>query len=211
MLLPIVVVAMLLLVAGGWWTFAMFAWLAWERRFQSPALRARIEKGGSASSTGLADVVIFGLPMVIPAVLAFDGLLLVGLFLYVPAWTFPLPEPALFQLLGSVLLFSGLILFTAGAYLTGRYVYSKLPEERPLLQRGPFRYVRHPIYLSFLLIGTGFVLLAMNVLVLLCLSLFVNVKGWNHEEAELERLYGDRYREYRTRTGAFLPRLRPRN
>src|SRR3972149_2445148 len=134
----------------------MFAWLAWERRFQSPALRAQIEKGGSASSTGLADVVIFGLPMVVPSVLAFDGLLR-GLFLYVPA------------------------------------------AERPVLQRGPFRYVRPPIYLSFLLIGTGFVLLAMNVLTLLCLSLFVNVKGWTHEEAELERLYGEGYRKYRKR------------
>lgn len=210
MLLAIVVVAILLLVAGGWWTFAMFAWLAWERRFQSPALRAQIEKGGSASSTGLADVVIFGLPMVVPSVLAFDGLL-VGLFLYVPAWTFLLPEAGLFQMLGAALLFLGLILFTAGAYLTGKYVYSKVPDERPLLLRGPFRYVRHPIYLSFLLIGTGFVLLAMNVLALLCLSLFVNVKGWTHEEAELERLYGERYRQYRKRTGAFLPRLRPRN
>ena len=210
MLLAIVVVAILLLVAGGWWTFAMFAWLAWERRFQSPALRAQIEKGGSASSTGLADVVIFGLPMVVPSVLAFDGLL-VGLFLYVPAWTFLLPEVGLFQPLGAALLFLGLILFTAGAYLTGKYVYSKVPDERPLLLRGPFRYVRHPIYLSFLLIGTGFVLLAMNVLTLLCLSLFVNVKGWTHEEAELERLYGERYRQYRKRTGAFLPRLRPRN
>jgi len=188
----------------------MFAWLAWERRFQSPALRAQIEKGGSASSTGLADVVIFGLPMVVPSVLAFDGLL-VGLFLYVPAWTFLLPEAGLFQMLGAALLFLGLILFTAGAYLTGKYVYSKVPDERPLLLRGPFRYVRHPIYLSFLLIGTGFVLLAMNVLTLLCLSLFVNVKGWTHEEAELERLYGERYRQYRKRTGAFLPRLRPRN
>src|SRR3990172_8198736 len=52
-----------------------------------------------------------------------------------------------FLMFGRVFLFVGLLLLTAGAYLTAKYVFSKMPEERTLLQQGPYRYIRHPIYL----------------------------------------------------------------
>ena len=108
------------------------------------------------------------------------------------------------------LLFLGLPLFTAGAYLTGKYVYSKLPEERPLLQRGPYRYIRHPIYLSFLLTSVGFLLLAENIVMLPLLFALTALRYPKPEEEELIQLYGDAYREYRKRTGRFFPKLRRR-
>jgi protein-S-isoprenylcysteine O-methyltransferase Ste14 len=139
--------------------------------------------------------------------LAIDGLGS-GIVFYGHPWSFFPPFAEVFQVLGAVLLFVGLPLFTAGAYLTGKYVYSKLPDERPLLQRGPYRYIRHPIYLSFLLTSVGFLLLAENFVMLPLLFALTAIRYPKPEEEELIRLYGDSYREYRKHTGRFFPKLR---
>ncbi len=206
--------SVVLLIAGLWWGLTVIAWITWERRFASPAKRlaqesASRDKNRAWVST-LVDLVQFGLPSVLSIGLAVDGLVFGGIVFYAPGWSFLPPFAAAFQVLGAILLFLGLPLFTVGAYLTGKHVYSKLPEERPLLQRGPYRYIRHPIYLSFLLTAAGFLLLAENVVMLPLLFAVSALRYPKAEEEELVRLYGDAYREYRSRTGRFLPKLRLR-
>jgi len=209
-LLPRVAASLLLLLAGVWWGLAVVAWIGWEKRFASAGLRAARDgtpkKKRDWAST-IVDVIQFGLPTVLAVGLAIDGLAS-GIVFYGYPWSFIPPFPEVIQLLGAILLFLGLPLFTAGAYLTGKYVYSKLPEERPLLQRGPYRYIRHPIYLSFLLTSVGFLLLAENIVMLPLLFALTAIRYPKPEEEELIRLYGDSYREYRKRTGRFLPKLR---
>src|SRR2546422_1167388 len=211
-LLPRIVASLLLLLAGVWWGLAVLAWIGWEKRFASAGLRKAREgtpkKKRDWAST-IVDVIQFGLPTVLAVGLAIDGLAS-GIVFYGYPWSFYTPFAAVIQLLGAILLFLGLPLFTAGAYLTGKYVYSKLPEERPLLQRGPYRCIRHPIYLSFLLTSVGFLLLAENIVMVPLLFALTALKYPKPEEEELIQLYGDAYREYRNRTGRFFPRLRRR-
>src|SRR2546425_8876856 len=194
-LLPRIVASLLLLLAGVWWGLAVLAWIGWEKRFASAGLRkARegdTEKKRDWAST-IVDVIQFGLPTILAVGLAIDGLAS-GIVFYGYPWSFFPPFAEVIQVLGAVLLFLGLPLFTAGAYLTGKYVYSKLPEERPLLQRGPYRYIRHPIYLSFLLTSVGFLLLAENI-VMLPLLFALTATRYPKPEEELIRLYGDSYR-----------------
>ncbi len=209
-LLPRVAASLLLLLAGVWWGLAVVAWIGWEKRFASAGLRAArdgtTKKKRDWAST-IVDVIQFGLPTVLAVGLAIDGLGS-GIVFYGYPWSFFPPFAAVIQLLGAFLLFLGLPLFTAGAYLTGKYVYSKLPEERPLLQRGPYRYIRHPIYLSFLLTSVGFLLLAENIVMLPLFFALTAIRYPKPEEEELIRLYGDAYRAYRKRTGRFFPKLR---
>ena len=210
-MLPITVASVLLLLAGLWWTFGVAAWFAWERHFESPGrrearLKDRAERKNRISQ--LEDFLMFGLPMVVPIGLAIDGLVSGGRVFYAAGWSFGLPGAASIQILGAALLFVGLPLFTAGAYLTAKYVFSKMPEERTLLQQGPYRYIRHPIYLAFVLLGIGFILLAQNYVALLVGAFLTAFTYPKEEEEELIRAYGDTYREYRRRTGAFLPQLR---
>ncbi len=209
-MLPLPVAAALLLFAGMWWTFAGAAWLAWERRFRSPGCRdaVRAHRAERKGGPDLLDLFAFGIPMIAPVVLALDGLLGGRFLLYVPASSFVLPASEVFQVIGVILLLLGLPLFTWTSYLTARYVDSKLPGERTLLRHGPYRWVRHPMYLSFLLIPVGHVLLAQHYLALLGLSLVANLKGLAKEEAELGRLFGDAHRDYCRRTGALFPKLR---
>ena len=82
-----------------------------------------------------------------------------------------------------------------------------------LVVNGPYQWVRHPMYVAFLtmLLGAG----------LLADSWFLGLTGPSlivaamilrtpREEEQLEATFGEAYREYVRRTGAFLPRLAPR-
>jgi protein-S-isoprenylcysteine O-methyltransferase Ste14 len=207
--LPILLASALLLTFGLWWGLTVIAWLAWEKRFASPTEPVSTEEPEAKPSlrSRIIDAVEFGLPSVLTVGLAIDGLT-GGRILYAPGWSIPLPFAEAFQGVGTLLLVVGLPLFTVGAYLTGKYVYSKRPEERTLLQRGPYRFIRHPIYLSFMLVGAGFLLLAQNLVVLPLLYFFTAFRYPKDEETELIRRYGDAYVEYRRRTGRFLPKFR---
>ena len=162
-----------------------------------------------ATGRDFLDVLAFGLPTVLSIFLATDGLVGKDLVFYNTLLTYPIPSAEFLQALGIGFLLIALPVLTWSAYLTAKYVLSKAPSGRTLLTRGPYRFIRHPMYLSFGLVGAGLVLLAQNYLMLPVLVLFFNW-GWRQEEAELEHAYGQQYLEYRARTGAFLPRIRRR-
>lgn len=78
-----------------------------------------------------------------------------------------------------------------------------------LVTHGPYRYVRHPLYLMGLISYAGFALLSENALIaLLALVTFIllNVR-LPKEEARLVERFGDDYRAYMRRTGRFLPKI----
>jgi protein-S-isoprenylcysteine O-methyltransferase Ste14 len=72
---------------------------------------------------------------------------------------------------------------------------------------GPFRFVRHPIYLGMDLLGIGTCLWIPTPLVWLGAVLMVVVGDLRAraEELLLERAFGDRYIAYRIRTRRFIP------
>ncbi len=209
-MLPVVLVSVLLAVFGVWWGLTVIAWITWEKRFASPGKSASslqdTEKKPSWKSK-LIDAIEFGAPTVLAVGLAVDGFTGRAILL-AAGWSIPVPFSEGLQILGAVLLFAGLSLFTVGAYLTGRYVYSRPPAERPLLQKGPYRFIRHPIYLAFMLVAAGFILLALNLVMLPLVYMFTAIRYPKQEEPELIKLYGDGYREYQQRTGRFLPKFR---
>src|SRR2546425_8003329 len=82
--------------------------------------RRNTEKERDWAST-IVDVTQFGLPTVLAVGLAIDGLASGIVFYRYPWSSFP-PFAGVLQVLGAVLLFLGLPLFTAGADLTGKYV-----------------------------------------------------------------------------------------
>ncbi len=91
-----------------------------------------------------------------------------------------------------------------------RYVYGRPPNQRPLLKTGPYRHVRHPVYLSFILFGVGTVLVSLNFLMLITLSYmtFMAYTYQAEEEQELRQKYGVGYEEYAKSTGGFIPKTR---
>ena len=79
-----------------------------------------------------------------------------------------------------------------------------------LVTKGPYRWIRHPLYTTGLILLTGLSLLAANAfiatLVLLIGGLIVGVVI-PREEASLVQTFGERYQRYRQHTGRLMPSL----
>jgi protein-S-isoprenylcysteine O-methyltransferase Ste14 len=115
------------------------------------------------------------------------------------------------QGLGVFLIAGGLALhWWARAHLRHFYVEDvQFSSDQQLVDTGPYRYVRHPVFTSFFLIAAGLLLVNPAVpTLLLCLYAFVDFgRAARREEALLtERL--PEYAGYMRRTGRFLPKCR---
>ena len=79
-----------------------------------------------------------------------------------------------------------------------------------LMDDGPYRWVRHPFYLSYLLGYVGSFIAAPNAVSLGCIVLMAGIYVWaaRFEEAKFARSpLADAYAHYRRRTGLVFPRL----
>ena len=82
--------------------------------------------------------------------------------------------------------------------------------DQTVVSTGPYKCIRHPAYSGLLLIAAGFGLSRGNVLsVVLCAVLPLPAIVWriHVEEAELNRVLGQAYGTYQTRTARLVPWL----
>jgi len=82
--------------------------------------------------------------------------------------------------------------------------------EHTLVTTGPYRWVRHPFYVTFILALLANSLVVANWFVFATgiLAFLLLVVRTRTEEAKLIERFGDDYRRYMARTGRFFPRIR---
>jgi protein-S-isoprenylcysteine O-methyltransferase Ste14 len=84
-------------------------------------------------------------------------------------------------------------------------------QNHTLVTAGPYRWIRHPMYLAFFVVGAGLFLLSANGLIGLTnlgSVAWMYRKRAPEEEAMLLEHFGDSYDRYMHRTGRLLPRIR---
>ncbi len=224
-LLPAVIAASVLLIAtvgfGAFhtWPYGFWYWafhLVWKRHYRIERFwPEEVEPSESVHrlSTRLRAWVIeiswFSLALVLPLSLAVDGVLhLFGIFYSVGLSFFTVYDTYL-QVVGvGALSASVVILAWADSYLA-RYLYGTPPEKRRLVKLGPYKHVRHPVYLCFILFGVGVLLLSLSYLMLATLVLLSYLAHFYQsvEERALQQTYGTEYEQYKTITGGFFPRV----
>jgi protein-S-isoprenylcysteine O-methyltransferase Ste14 len=107
-----------------------------------------------------------------------------------PAWQFPFPHAC--PIVGGVLMVVGGFLFVAGLVRLGRGL-TPLPYPKDgaeLIQTGPYKLVRHPIYSGGLILSLGWALYVQGWLTLLyvfALFVFLDVKSRREEKWLAER------------------------
>jgi len=108
------------------------------------------------------------------------------------------------RICGGVIILAGLILTATGAWTFKRADTPVRPFEQAttLVTAGVYRYTRNPMYLGLLimLIGAWIALGKLSPLLIIPVFFFVIREGFVLPEEEfLEKIFGDQYRNYRSR------------
>jgi len=82
---------------------------------------------------------------------------------------------------------------------------------RGLVLRGPYRLVRHPVYLGEIVAGFGILLTRPHLLTLALLVVFIAFQYWRtvFEERALATAFPSEYPAYRVRVPRLFPLLAP--
>jgi len=121
------------------------------------------------------------------------------------------------QLLGVLLEIAGGLLFSAAARALGSQMTPAIQVQQghQLLQSGPYRRIRHPVYTAIIAIALAQTLLFLSPLAALLTLLMVGLAEYRArlEESLLSspEAFGATYEAYMARTGRFLPRLRSKS
>ncbi len=104
----------------------------------------------------------------------------------------------------------GLLLVTAAYLIRSGHVVVK-HEQRPsgVVSTGAFRYVRHPLYLGSIMFYLGLTVSTASLfsLVLVVLIFFFYNYIAKYEEKLLENQFNEEYRDYKKRTGKWVPMI----
>lgn len=120
-----------------------------------------------------------------------------------------LPTPVRYWLGGLVIVAAVLLLGYRAIAMMRRSGQSEIPwtPVTRLLEDGPYRFTRNPMYLQLVLLCIGFGVLLANVWIIIFTPLVVWVLqrlAIIPEEEYLERQFGEEYREYRRRVRRWL-------
>ncbi len=126
-------------------------------------------------------------------------------------WILPLPfgVPKVLEWLGYVLMLLGIGL-AGGAVSRFRQVHTTTHPDgsvMTIVTRGPYRFSRNPIYLGFVCLLVGFSFAFRTYWGLILSPLFIvlmNMLVIQHEEAYLERKFGETYTSYKSRVRRWL-------
>lgn len=144
--------------------------------------------------------------------MALSALVIVSLVIYLYLqWMFE--QPVLAQIAGLLLEAASLALFWAAIFASREAkLLLAFDEKHPhgLVSIGPYKIVRHPFYLSYLIFWTGWAVATWHVLAVPALALIF----WVYVVAALgeERKFAasplaDAYREYKARVGFLWPKI----
>ncbi len=186
------------------WPYALIFWAAFALAFLPDSRIAWRRSEGWATSQDAYSKLVLMLSQVVGMNIAF------AIALTVPFGA--LPYPVLFFWVGVVALIAGGLLRvhcrrTLGSNFTGAVI---VRADHAVIERGAYRYVRHPSYTGALVMFFGIGAALANwislatLLVLVVIAFFYRV---NVEERALVAVVGDPYRHYMQRTKRFLPFL----
>jgi len=143
------------------------------------------------------------------------GTVLLFLIKYYTVFGLPTLAPSLvlaIQIVGFLIFYAGAALLNWAIIVAGKYLRPSTAgvyEEHKLIRTGPLGIVRHPYYVSYVLIPVGLSLALLTwwpLVPALCVVIGMYPTARTEEEMLIER-FGEEYIEYRRQVGMFFPRL----
>jgi protein-S-isoprenylcysteine O-methyltransferase Ste14 len=126
--------------------------------------------------------------------------------------TFSSPYDMAIQIAGLVFFYVGTAIYNLNIIIAGKYLRpapSGTLKKQRLIRKGPFALIRHPLYVSYILILTGLSGILLSFWILIP-ALFVMIGIYPSAKAEedilIEQL-GDEYLTYKKDVGMFFPKI----
>jgi protein-S-isoprenylcysteine O-methyltransferase Ste14 len=115
-------------------------------------------------------------------------------------------------IVGFIIFYTGAMIYNLNIVFAGRHLRpapSGVPQNHQLVKSGPFAIVRHPLYVSYILILVGLSLILHIYWILLpAVAVITGIYPTAKTEEEmLIRQFGDEYRQYQKTVGMFFPKL----
>lgn len=139
-------------------------------------------------------------------------LLAIGAYLLNPAWMVwaQVNVPLWLRWLGAALMLGAAPLVVWVMRSIGRNISETVltKASHELVTTGPYRWVRHPLYTTGLVLLTGLSFLTANAFIaglVLLIGVLIGSVVIPREEAALIETFGERYQRYRQHTGRLLP------
>ena len=114
--------------------------------------------------------------------------------------------PWVFRLISALcLIILGILLVR----LAEKALFHEELESPTVIDTGILGHVRHPLYLGVLIIYVGFIIGTFSIIsfvIFIFVALIYN-KLATYEEQDLERIFGEKYLEYKSRVPRWIPRL----
>ena len=140
------------------------------------------------------------------------------ILLFAPRWRVGvlhlalLPKAAAIGGIGVAVTFGGIAFAIWARYVLGSNWSSQVAirEDHELIQAGPYRWIRHPIYTGIITAAWGTAIVVGQLgafLGVILVTLGFAYKG-KQEELNLHATFGESWMAHRQRTGMFLPRMR---
>ena len=127
--------------------------------------------------------------------------------------TFSTPYKTAIQILGFIIFYTGAITYNMNIIIAGKFLRpapSGTLENHKLVKEGPFSVIRHPLYVSYILILSGLSLVFLCYCLLIP-TLFIIIGIYPTAKAEEDTLieqFGDEYIKYKQQVGMFFPKSR---
>ena len=142
---------------------------------------------------------------ILPRALGVINLAVLFLGEYFTNWPPKLNENQIAIVLGSLIAAAGFVYWMAATYFMRHAFHTK-----ELITNGPFKNVRHPMYVGAYgtMIGVGMIFFSWLWFAILAIFIPVWYLDCRIEEKQMTGIRGDEYLHYKTQSGMFLPRLR---
>lgn len=179
------------------WCFLLLWWL-WAARGNKPAVQGE---------PWLTRILLYWTPLVVAFALLGPSEWFTGSFLREAI----LPHTTPIFALALVLVMLGVALACWSRHVLGRNWSSvvQIKRDHDLIDTGPYRYVRHPIYTGILLAFVGSAINVGDVRGIVAVAILL-ASFWRKlrmEERMLGEAFGPAYTAYRARTKALIPRI----
>jgi protein-S-isoprenylcysteine O-methyltransferase Ste14 len=180
------------------WIETLLCWILWLGAFVKPSRQAKGQKkvaSAASSRWGIA--------------LVFVAFLLIWIWLKPVGFHKSVASLVSSMIVGPISVF----LAWASAHELGKQwrLEAALSEDHELIQTGPYRWIRHPIYTSMfgMLMATGAAYTWWPMWIAGAMAFIAGTEiRVRSEERLLEQQFQDRFREYRSRVPAYIPFVR---